>query len=93
MASLDINILYTESNDYAGVDKSAKQYGLWTFLDSCNLLTWSFDFFFNEQSLKSHEYKMIKLMTIHTSRQIVLNLSSTGLKDGLVVKSTHWLLF
>lgn len=28
VTSLNINILYTKSSDYIGVDKSAKQYGL-----------------------------------------------------------------
>lgn len=82
VTSLNINILYTKSNDYIGVDKSAKQYVLWTFLDSWNLLTWPFDFFLNEQSLMSHEYKVIKLMTVHTSEQTVLNSSSRGLERG-----------
>lgn len=30
----------------------------------------------------SHEYKVIKLMTIHTSEQTVLNSSSRGMKRG-----------
>lgn len=91
---LNINILYTKSNDYVGVDKSAIQYGLWTFLDSCNLLTWSFDFFLNEQSLMSHEYKMIKLMTTHTSKRSVLNFSSRGLEREMASwLSTPELLF